>query len=218
VGSWKWTTPVTVNSHGTGHSTELRISARRLANGRVEFGLRQLGADGGWGSRLLPANRILSTAGATVDTWYWATSSLTVTAASSSAAGAAAGAAGGVDANMRDDPDQTPVGAPSTSGGLIELKPDGNAPRSAAGAAEDGAGAGLSAVTRATLAAAEAALSSCVTENPANTRPCLNAYVEARAIAEAAQAVRSSCAAAHPANTRLCLVVYAETLKALQGR
>ena len=36
---------------------EVRIVARRLADGRVEFGLQQRGGDGAWGERLLPSRR-----------------------------------------------------------------------------------------------------------------------------------------------------------------
>ena len=36
---------------------ELRIVARRLGGGRVEFGLQQRAADGSWGERLLPSRR-----------------------------------------------------------------------------------------------------------------------------------------------------------------
>ncbi len=57
----------------------VRISGRRLSNGKAELALQQRGAGGQWGDRLLPTTRLLS-ATATVDTWH-VTSSLTVTSA-----------------------------------------------------------------------------------------------------------------------------------------
>ena len=40
-------------------STDLRIAARRLADGRVEFALQLRGSDAAWGERLLPGVRFL---------------------------------------------------------------------------------------------------------------------------------------------------------------
>ena len=42
---------------GDASEVEVRIVARRLASGRVEFGLQQRGGDGSWGDRLLPSRR-----------------------------------------------------------------------------------------------------------------------------------------------------------------
>lgn len=41
-------------------TTEVRITAERLADGRVELGLEQLGADGAWGEAQPPENRFLA--------------------------------------------------------------------------------------------------------------------------------------------------------------
>lgn len=38
----------------------MRITAERLADGRVELGLEQLGADGAWGEAQPPENRFLA--------------------------------------------------------------------------------------------------------------------------------------------------------------
>ena len=46
----------------------MRIVARNVAAGRVEFGLQQQGTDGSWGERLLPKTRYLP-AGAPLDRW-----------------------------------------------------------------------------------------------------------------------------------------------------
>ena len=42
---------------GAGHEAEVRISAQRLADGRIESGLQQREADGGWSERVLPEAR-----------------------------------------------------------------------------------------------------------------------------------------------------------------
>ena len=42
---------------GDASEVEVRIVARRLDDGRVEFGLQQHGGDGSWGGRLLPSRR-----------------------------------------------------------------------------------------------------------------------------------------------------------------
>ncbi len=47
---------------------DVRIVARRLASGRVEFGLQQRGGDGSWGERLLPSRRFFPP-DATVGRW-----------------------------------------------------------------------------------------------------------------------------------------------------
>ena len=55
-------------SNGSQNVAEVRITAKKLADGRVEFGLQQREADGGWGERLLPRVRKLP-ANAKVDRW-----------------------------------------------------------------------------------------------------------------------------------------------------
>ena len=59
-------------------SGDVRIVARSVAGGRVEFGLQQRGTDGSWGERLLPKTRFFP-AGATRDRWL-RSSPLTLTA------------------------------------------------------------------------------------------------------------------------------------------
>ena len=69
---------------------EVRVAARLLADGRMEFAAQQRGADGEWGERLLPRARFFP-ANATVGRWL-ASTPLTVTlpAASSAASDRAA--------------------------------------------------------------------------------------------------------------------------------
>ena len=94
VGRWLASSPVTVNVAArpafdpTGE-IELRIVARRVDDGRTEFALQQRRADGGWGSRLLPARRFFPVA-ATVGRWL-ASAPLTVTAARADSTGFAIG-------------------------------------------------------------------------------------------------------------------------------
>ena len=108
IGAWKVTRPaLTVSAPLTGHSADLRITARRLADSRAEFGLQQLGADGQWGSRILPRVRILHTDQAIVDTWY-PTSEMTVETASVGAArGPAQAEDPSDDQSMESDPGET---------------------------------------------------------------------------------------------------------------
>ena len=44
-------------------STEVRIAAKRLETGRIEFGLQQRELDGSWGDRILPARRFFPASG-----------------------------------------------------------------------------------------------------------------------------------------------------------
>ena len=46
-----------IPASGAGHEAEVRISAQRLDDGRMEFALQQREADGGWSERLLPRGR-----------------------------------------------------------------------------------------------------------------------------------------------------------------
>ena len=57
---------------GSPADIEVRIVARRLSSGRVEFALQQPLTDGGWSSRLLPARRFFPT-GARVNRWLMST-------------------------------------------------------------------------------------------------------------------------------------------------
>ena len=53
---------------GEASEVEVRIVARRLESGRIEFGLQQRGAGGEWGERMLPLRRFFPP-GATVGRW-----------------------------------------------------------------------------------------------------------------------------------------------------
>lgn len=57
----------TTDADGSSEVT-VRIAARRLADGRIEFALQQRQADGNWGERLLPARRFFP-AGAAPGEW-----------------------------------------------------------------------------------------------------------------------------------------------------
>ena len=60
--------PVAAQDIPTGDDAEVRIVARRLESGRIEFGLQQRQADDSWGSRHLPRVRFFPTT-ATVGRW-----------------------------------------------------------------------------------------------------------------------------------------------------
>ena len=49
-----------ITSSGTGHETEVRITAALAVDGRIEFALQQREADGGWGERLLTRARFFT--------------------------------------------------------------------------------------------------------------------------------------------------------------
>ena len=53
AGRWLVTSPLTLDGN------ELRVAARRGADGRVEFALQRRSEDGSWGARLLPRRRFL---------------------------------------------------------------------------------------------------------------------------------------------------------------
>ena len=75
VGRWLVSTPLTVRAPGDGddaEGAEVRITAQRLANGRIEFALQEREADGEWGERLLPRARFFP-ATATVGRWLVST-------------------------------------------------------------------------------------------------------------------------------------------------
>ena len=75
AGRWLSSTPLTVRTPGAGDDaagTEVRVTARRLADDRIEFALQQREADGGWGERLLPRARFFP-ATATVGRWLSST-------------------------------------------------------------------------------------------------------------------------------------------------
>ena len=67
-----------ITASGTGHETEVRITAALAADGRIEFALQQREADEGWSERLLPRARFFP---ATVAAGRWLVSTpLTVRA------------------------------------------------------------------------------------------------------------------------------------------
>ena len=108
IGVWVWSRPaLTVSAPLTGHSADLRITARRLADSRAEFGLQQLGADGQWGSRILPRVRILNTDLAIVDTWYPTGEMTVVTASVGAVRGQAQAEDPSDDQSMESDPGET---------------------------------------------------------------------------------------------------------------
>ena len=61
-----------ISVSGAGHEAEVRITAQRLDDGRMEFALQQREADGGWSDRLLPRSRFFP-ATATVGRWLSST-------------------------------------------------------------------------------------------------------------------------------------------------
>ena len=69
VGHWLLSSPLEVGSAGGRvSSVEVRITARRLSDERVEFGLHQRTASGDWGERLLPQRRFFPAA-ARIGSW-----------------------------------------------------------------------------------------------------------------------------------------------------
>ena len=72
VGDWLVSSPVTVSAGESAgdlaSDVELRITARLVSDGRVEFALQQRLGDGAWGDRRAPARRFFP-AGARVDRW-----------------------------------------------------------------------------------------------------------------------------------------------------
>ncbi len=82
VGRWLSSSPLTVEiaaADAAARDVEVRIVARLLANGKVEFGLQQRQADDSWGNRRLPRVRLFPT-GARVGRWL-SSSPLTLTSA-----------------------------------------------------------------------------------------------------------------------------------------
>jgi hypothetical protein len=73
---WLTSSVLTINvadeSDDLADEVELRIIARKLLNGRVEFGLEERQDDGSWGGRQLPDRRFFPT-DATVDRWLRST-------------------------------------------------------------------------------------------------------------------------------------------------
>ena len=62
AGRWLVSTPLTVRAPDAGddaEGTEVRITAQRLADDRIEFALQERDADGAWGERLLPRGAVL---------------------------------------------------------------------------------------------------------------------------------------------------------------
>lgn len=66
LGRWLVSSSIEVGAGDT--TTELRVAARRVSRGRIEFGLQVRAADGSWGDRLLPRLRFMPTASA-LDRW-----------------------------------------------------------------------------------------------------------------------------------------------------
>ena len=68
-GRWLSSSPLSITvAGGDVPKAELRIVAQQRVDGRVEFGLQQLGGDGDWGERLLPSRRFFP-AGTTLGHW-----------------------------------------------------------------------------------------------------------------------------------------------------
>ena len=68
-GRWLSSSPLSIAvAGGDIPNAEVRIVAQRRADGRVEFGLQQLGGDGDWGERLLPSRRFFPV-GTTLRRW-----------------------------------------------------------------------------------------------------------------------------------------------------
>ena len=78
VGRWLRSSPLSVTIEAGDAAATLRVVARELDDGRIEFGLQQRLSGGSWGERLLPDVRFFP-AGATVGRWL-RSSPLTVTA------------------------------------------------------------------------------------------------------------------------------------------
>ena len=82
VDHWLQSSPLTISVAATAEDfsedVQVRIIARKLSNGKVEFGVQQQLDDGSWGGRLLPSRRFFPT-DARVDRWL-ASSVLTVDA------------------------------------------------------------------------------------------------------------------------------------------
>ena len=90
VGRWLASSPLTVSAPDGAAEAEVRVAARLLADGRMEFAAQQRGADGEWGERLLPRARFFP-ANATVGRWLVSTAlTVTLPAASSAASDRAA--------------------------------------------------------------------------------------------------------------------------------
>ena len=86
VGHWLVSTPLAVGGAADGDpgdGPDVWIVARRVASGRVEFGLQRQETDGGWGERLLPRQRFFPV-GTRIGRWLVSTP-LTVGASSAPA-------------------------------------------------------------------------------------------------------------------------------------
>ena len=72
VDHWLQSSPLTISVAATAEDfsedVQVRIIARKLSNGKVEFGVQQQQDDGSWGGRLLPTRRFFPT-DARVDRW-----------------------------------------------------------------------------------------------------------------------------------------------------
>ena len=72
VGRWLASSPLTVSAPDGGGEAEVRVAARLLVDGRMEFALQERGPDGEWGERQLPRRRFFP-ANARVGRWLAST-------------------------------------------------------------------------------------------------------------------------------------------------
>ena len=76
VDHWLQSTPLTItvaeSAEDFSEDVQVRIIARKLEDGRVEFGIQQRDDDGSWGGRILPSRRFFPTT-ARVDRWLVST-------------------------------------------------------------------------------------------------------------------------------------------------
>ena len=76
VDHWLQSTPLTItvaeSAEDFSEDVQVRIIARKLEDGRVEFGIQQQDDDGSWGGRILPSRRFFPTT-ARVDRWLVST-------------------------------------------------------------------------------------------------------------------------------------------------
>ena len=107
VNRWLNSSPLWLPAGGRASepASEVRITARKLADGRIEFGLQQRQSDGTWGVRQLPRVRFFPTT-AEVDRWL-RSSYLTLTLPQ------ATGGDDGATASPTDTASETPTALPS---------------------------------------------------------------------------------------------------------
>ena len=113
VDRWLASSPLTVEASDDGGSAEVRVAARRLADGRTEFALQQRQAGGDWGEHVLPRARFFP-ANPTVDRWL-ASSSLTIATALASTPTPTPEPSPVATPDPSPTPTSTPAPAPETS-------------------------------------------------------------------------------------------------------